>query len=142
MLDIDHFKTINDTFGHQAGDFVLKTITDIMRNTMRESDILARYGGEEFLALLPYTKANAANLIAERICNLIKNQEIMDGEHIINVTVSAGVSTLNPSDNFSLQDCIAMADSALYCAKENGRNRVYYFTGSGAEPPQEFKRGE
>ncbi len=140
MVDIDRFKTINDTNGHQAGDYVLKTITDLVKNTLRESDLLARYGGEEFLILLPYTQATAANVIAERICTIICDYDFWDGDHIIKVTVSAGVSTLESSANLSLEDCIALADSALYRAKEYGRNRVCSATGYEALPKKIFKK--
>ncbi len=117
MIDIDRFKTINDTFGHHAGDEVLKGIAALLKTEARESDLYFRWGGEEFVWLLSDTDENGALVAAERFRSKIKNHTFPDAGA---VTVSLGISTLNPNeDGMSL---CKRADEALYEAKEAGRN--------------------
>ena len=124
MLDIDYFKKINDTYGHLAGDYILKEIAKIIRNTIRESDVCGRFGGEEFIILLPNTKLSGAMKLADRIRENIQNYDFVFRNNKINVTVSIGVTTASKSDSvFSL---IQRADDALYEAKNKGRNKVEY----------------
>ena len=120
MVDIDHFKKINDTFGHPAGDLVIRNIAELFNFNLRKGDILARYGGEEFIAVLPNTDATLARRIMDRIRGACANREMC--ENAGEVTVSIGIAASNGDRKFS--EMIDEADKALYRAKENGRNRV------------------
>lgn len=125
MLDIDHFKLINDTFGHAAGDQVLATFSDVVRRTLRAQDLFGRIGGEEFAVILPDTSAEAARQVAERLREAIAQQAIPlhDGTPL-RVTVSIGYVHHADREVRMLQHLLAVADSALYAAKTTGRNRV------------------
>jgi len=130
FLDIDHFKSVNDTYGHQAGDYVLAMVAGMIKKQLRSNDVLARYGGEEFVALLSNIPEVMAYDIAERIRKSIKDLIFNYNETNINVSISIGLSTYQPektqlktSAEISTQ-LIHSADSALYVAKENGRDRV------------------
>ena len=129
FLDIDKFKLINDTYGHSAGDEVLCGIARLIKTQLRSADILARYGGEEFVVLLPQTGLSQACEIAERIRSTISDQSFqVDQENDLTVTISIGVAQtqgiLAPDDTAVAHRLLAMADEALYNAKETGRNRV------------------
>lgn len=122
MFDIDHFKKVNDNYGHLAGDMVLKEIAGILMQSMREVDTAARYGGEEFVAILPNTEKNDAILLAERMRKTIKQHRF--NEIDVPVTVSIGISGM-PDDSVDNEDkLIRCADFALYEAKKNGRDRI------------------
>ncbi|HEY5556755.1 diguanylate cyclase [Acetobacterium sp.] len=122
LLDIDHFKSVNDTFGHQVGDTVLVELADILKNNVRSIDIVGRWGGEEFLIILPETDKNGAMLKAEKLRTLIdKNNFTKAGK----ITASFGVSAYD--GDTSPENIVSRADAALYQAKENGRNRVEFF---------------
>lgn len=127
MLDADHFKRINDQYGHQTGDSVLKQITQLARAELRGSDVLARYGGEEFVALLTHADTVVAKEIAERIRRSVAQQTFtsIDGQ-VFRLTLSAGIATTNSLSGgvINSADLVAYADRALYEAKEHGRNRV------------------
>jgi len=124
MIDLDHFKRVNDTFGHQAGDRVLTTIGHLLADSVRPYDIAARYGGEEFSLLLPETEHKVAEQIAERVRNDICSLHF-DGElSSLKSTASFGVASCPSSDIVSAEDLIRHADEALYRAKDQGRNRV------------------
>jgi len=127
MLDIDHFKSINDSYGHQAGDQVLIEFGKLVQNVIRGTDVVARYGGEEFLVLAPGTNAEAALKLAERIREKTAARKfILDGEteaQDIAVTVSAGVSEFSGAVDDE-EKLMKVADQALYKAKGEGRNRV------------------
>ena len=125
MIDIDHFKKINDTFGHQAGDEVLKFLVNKIKESIRKSDIVARYGGEEFCIVLYETNKDNAIILAERLRNLIQNSEVMFQDKIIKFTISLGVSTVNKTMK-NYEELIRKADAALYRAKNSGRNRVEF----------------
>jgi diguanylate cyclase (GGDEF)-like protein len=118
MGDIDHFKTINDTYGHLVGDAVLTEMSRILRKHCRQSDIPARWGGEEFAILLPNTDISGGQALAERIRQAITTHPFEHGHHI---TVSFGVATLTHDDG---RDLVRRADAALYTAKQTGRNTV------------------
>ncbi len=118
MTDIDHFKKFNDTYGHQYGDEVLKTVAGILSSNLRDTDILGRYGGEEFVAFLPGTTLKEATRIAERLRQAVERYPMAR----TNVTISLGVAQCMPGE--TLEETIGKADRALYKAKENGRNRV------------------
>jgi two-component system C4-dicarboxylate transport sensor histidine kinase DctB len=123
MIDVDHFKQINDRHGHLAGDKILLTLACLYAEEMREADVLARFGGEEFIVALPYTDAPAARIVAERIRAKVMNHSIeIDGE-TVRATISIGISQHRPNEE-SIKEAIQRADKALYQAKKGGRNRV------------------
>lgn len=122
MVDVDNFKTINDTFGHMAGDAALKQVAAILTQVVRRSDMVSRYGGDEFLVLLPETDLEGADALAEKIRAAASSQAFGDGSPHFQVTLSIGAATL--ADDESGNDMIARADMALYTAKELGRDRV------------------
>ncbi|MFN3395947.1 MAG: diguanylate cyclase [Thermodesulfovibrionales bacterium] len=122
LIDIDHFKKINDTYGHPAGDEVLRGVAGVIRDTIRNIDIPARYGGEEFAVLLPDTKIDGAIKMAERLRSSILNRRFSFNEKEITVTVSTGIAT-SPYDAKTKEELIERADEALYRAKQSGRNR-------------------
>ncbi len=129
MIDLDHFKNINDTYGHQAGDLVLKTVSNIIKHFSRNSDIVARYGGEEIIVLLPETDSESAVVFAEKIREAVEECSVPVQKFNVSVTASFGVSSLNltDEDEDAKKELIVKADRALYIAKKNGRNRVEYY---------------
>lgn len=123
IIDLDHFKRINDTYGHLFGDVVLKSVVASIRDTVRTYDIIGRIGGEEFLVISPGIQMEEAISLAERVRTLISELEIEHGEQKIAVTVSAGLTTLELGD-IGVVPMMIRADRALYMAKEQGRNQV------------------
>jgi diguanylate cyclase (GGDEF)-like protein len=119
MLDIDHFKKVNDNYGHTSGDSVLKTTTNIVSTIIRNVDIFARYGGEEFIVLSPETNIEGAKVLAEKIRVAVEQYSYPS---VGKVTISAGVAELSDKDSGAV--LITKADEALYVAKQGGRNRV------------------
>ncbi len=126
MIDIDHFKQCNDSFGHLTGDVVLKETARQIKACVREIDLVARFGGEEFSVLLPDTDKEGARNVAERIRSSIERQKIKAYDETMNVKVSIGVSAF-PEDSTNAQSLIDKSDQALYRAKQEGRNRVCVF---------------
>jgi diguanylate cyclase (GGDEF)-like protein len=124
MLDIDHFKAINDELGHLAGDAVLRDMARILREGLRSVDSVGRYGGEEFVLILPQTRPPEARQTAERLRQEIARHEFKTGDRITHITVSVGVATFPSDDVDSASTLLRQADLALYRAKEQGRNRV------------------
>ena len=124
MLDIDFFKKVNDTYGHLAGDFILKEVANIIRSTIRNSDICGRFGGEEFIIVLPNTKLSGAMKLAERIRGNIEKNDFIFQDKKIPITVSIGITSASKND--TLFSIIERVDEALYEAKNKGRNRVEY----------------
>jgi diguanylate cyclase (GGDEF)-like protein len=122
MLDIDHFKRINDTYGHPVGDLAIKALADICNKALRPQDILARYGGEEFVLALPHTEAEGAAVVAERIRQTVEQIELITEAGPVRFTVSIGISTY--MKDLPLEQIVGRADEALYKAKQSGRNRV------------------
>ncbi len=122
MVDIDFFKKVNDTYGHASGDAVLRTVASIIKEHLRESDIPSRYGGEEFAVLLPYTHIEEAKIVGERLRKAVETTPIPIDKKNINVTISMGLAEFSPQETG--EDLFKRADSALYEAKESGRNRV------------------
>ncbi len=122
MLDIDHFKRVNDTYGHQAGDAVLSKMSERIKQGLRLYDIMGRYGGEEFLLLLPHTDLTNACVVAERVRTSVAEKPFTFKEQSLAVTISLGICSITPGIN--LTDAINRADQALYRAKQKGRNRV------------------
>ena len=127
VMDIDHFKNVNDTYGHPAGDEVLKQLVDICQKVLRPADVMGRYGGEEFCILFPETSIDGALYAAERIRQLIENTLFHSKIADIKITISAGVANLQTIDNknTTLGDVFVAADKALYIAKSEGRNRIH-----------------
>ena len=123
MVDIDHFKKINDSYGHPIGDIVLKEVASRIQSNVREMDIVSRYGGEEFCAILPSCKLNDAFDIGERIRTSVSSKPILSGNTPLEATVSVGVSSF-PETAKSEKTLLSSADSSLYEAKKSGRNRV------------------
>lgn len=126
MMDIDHFKTVNDTYGHPAGDKVLLGLADLIRRNIRESDIAGRYGGEEFAVILPLTRKAGGGVIAERLRKTIAGAQFPLPQGNLLVTVSIGLSNY-PEDGIEGGEILEKADQALYQAKTAGRNRVHSF---------------
>ena len=124
MLDIDHFKRVNDTWGHQCGDAILKEVARILKDEKRESDLLARYGGEEFVLLLSGIGVEDAKKSAERLRAAIERHHFSWKDTIVPVTISLGLSSLQGEEITKIEDMIASSDKCLYVAKENGRNQV------------------
>ncbi len=125
MLDIDHFKKVNDTYGHDMGDSVLQQLALALKTTLRESDILARYGGEEFIVFLTHTTPNEGLFAAERIRRSIEDLHIHLNGHEVTVTISIGLSGIL---NNSLPELVKQADIALYESKRTGRNKATLYT--------------
>ncbi len=130
LIDVDHFKRINDTYGHQAGDNVLRQVAAVLRQHLRGQDVLARYGGEEFVALLSAATLERAEVIAERIRRALEQRALpLDSGDTLQITASIGVSVLQPQQHQGEfkrlgVELVERADQALYHAKETGRNRV------------------
>ncbi|OGF28477.1 hypothetical protein A2331_05060 [Candidatus Falkowbacteria bacterium RIFOXYB2_FULL_34_18] len=123
MVDIDRFKTINDTYGHQAGDKVLRELVKRIKSILREPDKICRYGGEEFLIILP--DCLSGKIVAERIRQKIEKEYFDIGKEKIPVTISVGYTTFNTrEDKRNIEEIIEDADNALYKAKHTGRNKV------------------
>ena len=126
LLDFDHFKHINDQYGHAAGDQVLKVLSRRVMDSLRSSDRYYRFGGEEFVIILPHSEIADALLVAERIRVLVETRPVEFGEFTIPVTLSIGISCLEGAGE-TLDDVVAKSDRALYMAKESGRNRIEVF---------------
>ena len=122
MLDIDHFKRINDTYGHPVGDQAIKAVADVCTKALRPHDLLARYGGEEFVLTLPQTDSEGARTVAERIRTMTEALTVPSEQGPVRVTVSIGISTYQTGLEFDR--VVQRADEALYEAKQSGRNRV------------------
>jgi diguanylate cyclase (GGDEF)-like protein len=123
MLDIDHFKQINDEYGHLVGDKVLRRIANDLRKIMRGVDFVSRYGGEEFVILLPQANLETAEMTAERLREYIENNPFETEQGVFTITISAGVTGYSP-DTTDIESLLMQADKALYQAKLAGRNKV------------------
>jgi diguanylate cyclase (GGDEF)-like protein len=126
MIDLDHFKDVNDTYGHATGDEVLRSACRTLRKSLREIDVLARLGGEEFVVMLPETNSEGALSAAEKLRGSLSNGTIDSGHNEIKLTASFGVAQVS-SDDQSVEEVLDRADSALYEAKHSGRNCVRVF---------------
>lgn len=127
MFDIDHFKNVNDTYGHQAGDEVIRRTSDMIRKCVRTTDIAGRYGGEEFGIILTDTDADGAHYLAERLRTAVEALRIQADEHVIRFTISLGISTVSPEIK-DYKQWVECSDTALYKAKHNGRNQSIIYT--------------
>jgi diguanylate cyclase (GGDEF)-like protein len=136
MLDIDQFKKVNDTYGHETGDMALQQVAAALKSSLREIDILGRMGGEEFAVLLPNTSLHEAAILAERVQQIIANTlfDLPGASLTIPITISIGVSVI--TDEMSgIDDILRNSDAALYLAKNNGRNRVMKYKNILSEIP-------
>jgi diguanylate cyclase (GGDEF)-like protein len=127
MLDLDYFKMVNDTYGHDAGDTVLKALAKVLTHSVRASDYVIRYGGEEFLILLQETNAEGAVEVAEKIRKAVEELKIQVAGGLLQKTISIGIASY-PDDSDTFWQGLKFADVALYHAKDSGRNRVVRFT--------------
>ncbi len=134
MMDVDNFKSYNDTYGHLVGDKVLRAIAKVLKDTVRTVDLVARYGGEEFSVLLPKTGWDGSQIVAERIRRSVEKLEIPVVDQMTGVTVSIGVAEFNP-DWADADEFIRRADQALYRAKAEGKNRVCRAESDAGETP-------
>lgn len=140
LLDIDHFKNVNDTYGHAQGDQVLIALAHCIKNTIRKGDISARWGGEEFILLLPETNQQEALVQAERVRQAIERLAIAHRGITLNITASFGVAstqTVSADDRncYDFESMVRAADDALYAAKNSGRNQVFFFPGGNTKHP-------
>ncbi len=126
MIDIDHFKKINDTYGHLVGDAVLREVANLIKENIREIDFIARFGGEEFSAILPETDKAGAIMMAERISSRVSRRRIRVFDETLNATISIGVAAF-PQNTIHSDVLVEISDKALYKAKVSGRNRVCWF---------------
>ncbi len=124
LFDIDHFKNVNDTFGHQAGDHVLTELSNMMAASLRAEDIFARYGGEEFAIVCRGSDSIQGQIVAERLRKAVETNHFMCEEKRIPVTISLGLATLPDPAIADSSELIRAADEALYKSKKTGRNRV------------------
>ncbi len=124
MIDLDHFKRVNDTYGHQQGDRVLQSISQEIQAQLRQYDSAARFGGEEFALLLPETSLSEGTMVAERLRQIISNIQFSDSISDLKITASIGIAAIPHKKINTTEDLIRLADNALYTAKSNGRNRV------------------
>lgn len=136
ILDIDHFKRVNDTYGHVFGDEVLSEVADVLRARARSVDVVARYGGEEFVVILPEQILSGAMVVARRVREHVESLSPRFGEQIVPVTASLGVASTQQLGYTSPQALVEAADKSLYSAKQNGRNQIRVWDGNGpADPP-------
>ena len=126
MLDVDHFKQVNDRHGHLAGDAVLKEVAARMHSVCRPYDVVGRYGGEEFIAVLHNTSREDISALAQRFRNAIAERPINVAENALTVTASIGAAWYHPQKQLTVDALVDFADKLLYQAKENGRNRVEF----------------
>jgi len=132
LIDLDHFKQVNDTYGHLAGDEVLRQVSDRIKSCLRETDFVGRYGGEEIVVILPETEHQIADKIANKILHIISVEPVLFEESVIKVTTSIGVNNLRTEHENRLT-LFAQADEALYEAKKLGRNRIVYYNAARTE---------
>ncbi|MGK0405424.1 MAG: two-component system cell cycle response regulator [Oleispira sp.] len=126
MIDLDHFKQVNDVWGHEVGNQVLKLTARLIKQETRQLDIQCRYGGEEFVVILPSTSLLLASQVADRLRQRIEKSEIVTGDQTFNVTASIGLSVRLSHEHGGVSDLIKAADNCLYQAKSLGRNQVFY----------------
>jgi diguanylate cyclase (GGDEF)-like protein len=142
MLDIDHFKQVNDTYGHQVGDRVLVLVGEVLRGSVRTTDFAGRFGGEEFMVLAPETPRDGMALLAERIRQGVPARTGTVGAETPRVTISLGVATTEVATGATADDLVRCADEALYQAKRAGRDRVVVYDQSSSIPSQHPGEGQ
>ncbi len=127
MIDVDNFKQVNDTLGHESGDEILRQFSTLLRRSVRVTDFAARYGGEEFTVLLPRTDAAGGRRVAEKLCAILRSHEFVLARGQVRLTVSVGLATCTDFEKLDAQQVIVRADQALYQAKREGKDRSCYF---------------
>jgi len=132
MIDIDDFKRVNDSLGHDAGDEALRQISTLLRHNLRITDFVARNGGDEFTVILPRTDARGARRVSESICAQLSSHEFVISTAKLHLTVSIGIETCSEFEGLDAQQLIARADIALYQAKRAGKNRFCFSVESAA----------
>lgn len=135
ILDLDHFKKVNDTWGHEIGNDALKQTATLIKEGLRRLDIPCRYGGEEFVVILPSTDLLVSTLVAERLRNIIASTPLPVPKGEIRLTASLGVDIFTSEQNDTVEEFVKRADEQLYTAKREGRNRVSYTLKTPAPPP-------
>jgi diguanylate cyclase len=135
LLDIDHFKSVNDTHGHDVGDTVLRETAKVITNSIRSSDVVARFGGEEFVVIMPHAELKAALHVAMQVRRAVESNNVDIGSKQIKVTASIGVTSRSNED---VNKMIKRADRAMYSAKKAGRNRTYYHNGTNCLPSEQI----
>ncbi len=138
VLDVDHFKAVNDRLGHHSGDLALQQLAQILQQSVRSSDVCGRMGGEEFAILLPNTDSNGAEIIAEKIRSTVEAKAVETTDGPFNITASLGIAT----GDRDVGQLIRMADMAMYSAKESGRNRICHYTPQDRGVIEEDKKVE
>ena len=128
MLDLDHFKEINDRYGHHIGDEVLKHFVRVVQSCLRETDLLARFGGDEFILVVPNQKEGSETAVFQRVCDTVRQTPWLSSLGEIAMMVSIGVAATR--GEITLDELLARADKALYQAKNTGRNRIAWFSDS------------
>jgi diguanylate cyclase (GGDEF)-like protein len=131
MVDIDHFKKVNDVYGHPVGDTVLRELGVVLRDIVRTTDLPARYGGEEFIVFLPQTRLPEAAIVGERLRKAVERKPFAAPSPLLRCTVSVGIADYLPGGEGNEREVIARADQALYEAKRGGRNRVVCYEAKG-----------
>jgi len=134
MVDVDHFKEINDSLGHTVGDAVLREVAERLRADLRPYDLVGRYGGEEFLIVLPNCNLKVATRRADEIRRYVSKDAIATSFARVPVTVSMGITAADGSQNLTSEELLHQADKALYSAKESGRNCVHTFSAGDRVP--------
>lgn len=124
FFDLDYFKKINDTFGHDAGDYILRESGKIFKKNKRKSDLISRIGGEEFIIILPDTNSYGASIVAEKLRKIFLEYSFIYGDNKINVTASMGIADFSHTSIYNLDTLMKHADNCLYQSKKNGRNQV------------------
>jgi diguanylate cyclase (GGDEF)-like protein len=142
LLDLDHFKRVNDTYGHAAGDAVLREVANVIRQSTRSQDLVSRYGGEEFIVALPISGANQACERADRIRRNLASRRIASGEATLRITASIGLAFAPVGQTCPIAALIDAADRSLYQAKTEGRNRVVYSKAAAIFSPESVTREE
>ncbi|HET6420359.1 MAG TPA: GGDEF domain-containing protein, partial [Geobacteraceae bacterium] len=130
LIDLDNFKAINDTYGHPAGDAVLRSAAATLADNARRADLVVRYGGEEFAVMLPSTCASIALDVGERLRKSIENKEVEFNGNRIRVTASLGIAHRSGKDPVPVKEIMSQADQALYQAKNTGKNKVCFYSSS------------
>ena len=142
IIDIDHFKQINDLYGHAIGDHILKTVAELLRAHLRASDLICRYGGDEVIIALPSTDEAATRLTANRILQAVRHHDFSKGHAKLAVTVSIGAACKSPLHNHSVEKVIKLSDHALYCIKKKGRDGMAFWSADAEQADVPEAQGE
>jgi diguanylate cyclase (GGDEF)-like protein len=129
IIDVDHFKQCNDTYGHLVGDAILRQTAQVLKEHVREIDLVARYGGEEFCVILPHTDREGGRFVAERIREAVEKRAMRFYDEELHLTISIGLAVFSPGMCCTAEEFVACADKALYRAKQTGRNKICFFEG-------------